>query len=243
MAASHYRGASLPETELSSWAASFAVALRFADGEYGPRGRHPHLAVFDTQALGNGVEVWHAPQLIGRGDHEYLAHGLISGEGYKAVAVADLEKAALRELRDGELAQEEVFAGSKSVARLFGEAFAMPVALALVTWVPRESWTGVVAILVEGAVAAGRWEEVERQGTLMRELTDYGHGRSVRQREFGERAEERERARVEEARVRESGDGDCEGIVEMEVKKKKSGKKGDDKGSGYDDAAKEYREP
>ncbi|KAF2804627.1 uncharacterized protein BDZ99DRAFT_149369 [Mytilinidion resinicola] len=250
MAVSHYGGGLLPETELSSWAASISVALSYARRE-----PSSHLAILDTKVLGSSVKVWHAPQLLDWGPHEYLAHGPIGGDGYKAVPVTALEAAGLRALgedpkeyeyllRDEQAGRHSppaklevsgpdvIFGACKQVAELYGRAFAMPVALALLAWVPRDwycydepsaedkavitrgltplatpqDWTESVAILVDDRVDTGGYLDVRRLMKLMQVLADRNHGKGVRQREMRERKRalgEAERNREQVENLRE----------------------------------------
>jgi hypothetical protein len=55
----------------------------------------PHVAVMDTHDLEDEVYVWHVTHLIGGGNHEYLAHGCIRGNGYRAASLHDLEQSGL----------------------------------------------------------------------------------------------------------------------------------------------------
>ncbi|KAF2805439.1 uncharacterized protein BDZ99DRAFT_539771 [Mytilinidion resinicola] len=210
MARFHYRGieafdrlgSPVPPTEFSSWAASLKAAFAYVRLT-----RDTYLAMIDTKVLGDGVKVWHVPHLLEdlaeAGDHEYLAHGIIRGAGYKAVALDRLNEAGLRSLTECSGSPEEILAGCKRVAGLFGDAVAMPLALALLTHIPRrwyqyaepsredldvileglkpleilEDWADTNSIVAEDGVNPGAYEDVERLTILMRVLTEYRYGK------------------------------------------------------------------
>lgn len=69
-------------TEFSSWAASIQIAFRFARGAH----KYCYISVIDTKGLVGKNVIFHVPSLeflVGHVakscDHEYLAHGVISG--------------------------------------------------------------------------------------------------------------------------------------------------------------------
>lgn len=94
MAHRHFRGDITVVTEFSSWAASLHLVLSYAFSM--PSEHNPHVAIMDCKALDRGVLVWHATHLIGLGEEEYLAHGVVRGKGYKAVSLKDLFDHGLR---------------------------------------------------------------------------------------------------------------------------------------------------
>jgi hypothetical protein len=57
-----------------------------------------HVAVMDTHDIEDEVLVWHVPQLLECGIHEYLAYGRIRGNGYSAVALVDSEQHGLEKI-------------------------------------------------------------------------------------------------------------------------------------------------
>ncbi|KAF2489258.1 hypothetical protein BU16DRAFT_544660 [Lophium mytilinum] len=210
MARYHYRGTKrsdwtgchVPLTEFSSWAASLEAALEYVELTAGT-----YLAMIDTKVLGDGVKIWHIPHLLPEleeaGDHEYLAHGVIRGVGYKAVALHRLYEAGLGSLKECSGSPEAILVACKRVAGLFGGGFAMPMALALLTHIPRwwygyaepcredldvileglkplevpEDWAETASIVVRNSINPGAYDDVERLTTLMRVLTEYRHGK------------------------------------------------------------------
>lgn len=73
-------------SELSSWASSIQVAYSFAKGSP----RNCHISIIDTRELADHNVILHVPSLnflLGSSayDHEYLAHGVITGPALKAV--------------------------------------------------------------------------------------------------------------------------------------------------------------
>lgn len=52
----------------------------------------------DTKNLEGEVLVWHCPDFLGYGDHEYLAYGCIRGVDYRAVSFHDLETHSILKL-------------------------------------------------------------------------------------------------------------------------------------------------
>ncbi|KAK5127996.1 hypothetical protein LTR85_005113 [Meristemomyces frigidus] len=85
MVASHLHGENVA-TQFSSWAASLQTAFTFDSGLPG----NCYVSIIDTKRLPNNV-ILHVPSmdfLLGESsacDHEYLAHGVISGPAHKAV--------------------------------------------------------------------------------------------------------------------------------------------------------------
>jgi hypothetical protein len=96
----HISMRSRPLTEFSSWSASLHAVLCY--GAYMSQHHDVYISVIDTQQLEN-VAVFNTGHLIGEleVEHrviEYLAHGCISGRGYKAVSLRDMEAAGLARL-------------------------------------------------------------------------------------------------------------------------------------------------
>lgn len=86
----HFHYSKTVESPFSSWAASLHLVLCYAQSM--PAHTDPHVAVMDTQALEGEVLVWHCPDLIGKGDHEFLVYGPIRGPGYRAVSLSTLKR-------------------------------------------------------------------------------------------------------------------------------------------------------
>ncbi|KAK3680368.1 hypothetical protein LTR37_021294 [Vermiconidia calcicola] len=85
--AEHLTSKSTVVSQFSSWASSLNVALGFSH----PIGKS-YISIIDTQMLGHRNVIIHVPALRravgvpdGAYDHEYLAHGIISGPAHKAV--------------------------------------------------------------------------------------------------------------------------------------------------------------
>jgi hypothetical protein len=57
-----------------------------------PADSNAHVAVLDHENLDGEVLIWWVPHLIRnvRGDHEYLAHGIVRGSGYTAVPLREM---------------------------------------------------------------------------------------------------------------------------------------------------------
>jgi hypothetical protein len=91
MAIAHLRN-KIVVSGYSSWAASLHLVLCYAMKLTERCSREVHVAVMDTLDLEDDVLVWHAPHLVGRFEHEYLAFGRIMGEGYQAVRFSDLKQ-------------------------------------------------------------------------------------------------------------------------------------------------------
>jgi hypothetical protein len=86
-------------TGFSPWAASLHLALcyaRFLKASF--QSNTVHVAVIDTQNLDDEVLVWHARDLLGEDNHEYLAFGRIKGNGYGAVSLDTLEEHSLKKI-------------------------------------------------------------------------------------------------------------------------------------------------
>lgn len=153
MAYAHYDGGQEPLSGFSSWAASLHLVINYALS----CGDDSFIAAMDTHKLDQQVLVWHVPHLIPEGNHEYLAHGIISGRGYTAVslqAILDHGFTNLypefsgqcygfgEELRDWMFCQPPKSWSSTElnqiqiIARLFGELYE-PVATALVCLRPQ----------------------------------------------------------------------------------------------------------
>lgn len=98
MVNAHFGGKKDIPSEFSSWSASLLMVLFFAKLEENKGHKGMHIAVIDIQRL-DGVLVWHVPHLTNdeheEGIHEYLAHGPISGPGYKAVSLQSLRNSGL----------------------------------------------------------------------------------------------------------------------------------------------------
>ncbi|KAF2681983.1 hypothetical protein K458DRAFT_456446 [Lentithecium fluviatile CBS 122367] len=158
MASAHYHGAHEPLLGFSSWAVSLHLVLCYAEHLAQTRGRNIHVAVIDRQALEGQVLIWHVPQLLNQGCHEYLAYGCIRRPGYKAVAYSAIVKKGLSILfpniksavrdRWGMLMRPTIFAKAAvtlsdvdlKVARDIGSLFGdldLPVTIALLNLVPR----------------------------------------------------------------------------------------------------------
>tara|TARA_R110002003_G_scaffold124_17_gene11337 strand:- start:2455 stop:3477 length:1023 start_codon:yes stop_codon:yes gene_type:complete len=93
MAELHYGGDRSIQSGFTSWAASLHLVLCYAK-HMNPKDE-PHVAVMDTHELEDKVYVWHVPHLIGGGNHEYLAHGCIRGNGYRAASLRKMEQSGL----------------------------------------------------------------------------------------------------------------------------------------------------
>ncbi|KAH7091588.1 hypothetical protein FB567DRAFT_589467 [Paraphoma chrysanthemicola] len=159
-------------SEFSSWSASLHLVLVYATSM--PVADDPHVAVMDTHQVGrdSGVRVWHTSQLFRFSyplsptlkNAEYLAHGQIRGNGYKAVPLQMLKECGMYELVLGlekynpistphfcefgyslraqtfqipiqSIADSDILM-AKGIATLFGELSA-PVAVALLCLRPR----------------------------------------------------------------------------------------------------------
>jgi hypothetical protein len=102
MASDHYNTRHNIASWFSSWAASIHLVLCYT--EYLKREHKTntvHVAVIDTHGIEDQVLVWHVPQLLGYGIHEYLAFGRVMGNGYRAVALVDLEQHSLEKIFPG----------------------------------------------------------------------------------------------------------------------------------------------
>jgi hypothetical protein len=153
-----------PGTLFSTWFSSLHLVLCYASVM--PTEERPHVAVLDRLSPNHEVLVWQAPDLIGHENFamQYLAYGRITGPGYTAVSLHDLNQHGLKsifpELRPSILGvinlREEMFKDSPSpakwdelqaigaIASLFGK-LAPPVAVALATLRPRPklTWEGI----------------------------------------------------------------------------------------------------
>ena len=119
MARTHYHGSKIVPTEFSSWASSLHLVLYYAKSM--PPEKNVHIAVLDSKILEPEVLVWHVPQLLGFGLHEYLAHGIVKSNGYTAVSFKDLVGHGLYDVFP-ELESLRLHWG-KSGCRLRGEMF------------------------------------------------------------------------------------------------------------------------
>jgi hypothetical protein len=91
MARTHYHDVDTP-SGFSSSAAYLHAVLCYAKFMKLHNLHDPHVAVMVTHDLDNEVLVWHGPHLgIGVKNHEYLAFGLITGNGYRNEADSTLE--------------------------------------------------------------------------------------------------------------------------------------------------------
>jgi hypothetical protein len=91
MAESHWNGEEDPATGFSSWAASLHSVLCYARSLEKSGKTSIHVAVMDRSQLDDEVLVWHVPHFIPHGNLEYLAFGIIRGNGYKAVSLRTLD--------------------------------------------------------------------------------------------------------------------------------------------------------
>jgi hypothetical protein len=155
----------------------------------------------DRLQLDGDVLVWHVPHLIDiNGNHEYLAHGRISGKGYKAVPFKVLKRHGLDVICPGlEAARQDSFGYTirssafddatcrvpllppylkyvREVASLY-DHLAIPFATALICIQPRP-WAGVK----ENSNYPGRWTNPPPE----RDLEDImvGLGEPVMEREW-----------------------------------------------------------
>jgi hypothetical protein len=156
MVEGHYNGATSPLTGFSSWAASLHLVLFYAQSMVDSGHKGIHVAVMDIKQLDELVLVWHVPQLLGYGAHEYLAYGPIRGKGYTAVpfdhmtGIIDVfpEIRAKPGNQFGDLVRDRMFSRAskrldvkdlppiRTIASLFGDLF-FPVAMALINLRPR----------------------------------------------------------------------------------------------------------
>jgi hypothetical protein len=156
MVEGHYNGATSPLTGFSSWAASLHLVLFYAQSMVDSGHKGIHVAVMDIKQLDELVLVWHVPQLLGYGAHEYLAYGPIRGKGYTAVPFDRMPEIfdVLPEIRTndgnsfGDLVRERMFSDAskrldvrnlppiRTIASLFGHLF-FPMAMALISLRPR----------------------------------------------------------------------------------------------------------
>lgn len=97
----HVYAETITDTEFSSWAASPRFVLRYALSH---QHHDAHIAIIDTEELSNSM--FHVPALDGilrpgkspvfRPYHEeYLVHGVVTGDSYKAVSLKSLLSAGL----------------------------------------------------------------------------------------------------------------------------------------------------
>ncbi|KAK6343297.1 hypothetical protein TWF730_010890 [Orbilia blumenaviensis] len=147
-------------SQFSSWAATFALVLQYGHSRASQGGL---ICVLDRYNLPKHTKVYHCPDMMRAGlcdspyDHEYLVHGPVEGEGFKAVPVqALLDLGLYTEIpcvqphsarywwgpipqRDWESLFPAKEFSEKQVKKLrkiadeFGEAFALPVLAAFVT--------------------------------------------------------------------------------------------------------------
>jgi hypothetical protein len=178
MAEQHWGWYTRIQTGFSSWAASLHLVLCYAK-HMNPQD-DPHVAVMDTHELEDEVYVWHVPHLIDRSNDEYLAHGCIRGNGYRAVSLRDLDQNGLRTLFPeatdpsrktdsfGFSLRSSMFCEGnwsiddgewvliQSIASLFGNLY-LPMATALLSLRPRawRDWptTGQEEVSIEDRVA------------------------------------------------------------------------------------------
>ncbi|KAI4645644.1 uncharacterized protein J4E79_010822 [Alternaria viburni] len=180
MAQAHFSADEDVLTEFSSWAASLHTVLCYAytcSLEYSD----VHVAVIDREKLDGEVRIWWVPHLLDpgeyHGEHEYLAHGCIRGEGYKAVPFRNLMDGGLcptvfpeltgwgkgRSPDFGDGLRDKMFGEElvgyydyqteriKQIGKLFGD-LALPVMLALLTLRPR--YLARASVLVNNAETA-----------------------------------------------------------------------------------------
>jgi len=157
MAVGHLTGAH-NSTELSSWASSLAFALSYAWRNFcrtglGNAQDAVHISIIDTKA----VQVFYTPSLAflhagaEKYDHEYLAHGVITGTAHKAmplqcftdVTTIDPFRGYIRS--SGEEAVMKIRSASmrrgRQIGDQYGEEFALPMCLAFVCRKRRDvSW-------------------------------------------------------------------------------------------------------
>ncbi|KAE9969559.1 hypothetical protein BLS_001602 [Venturia inaequalis] len=160
----HLHGKNPLQSEFSSWAASFSVAIDFWSRQKDPQAR---ISVIDTRKYPE-TAIYHVPNLqeIGLFEdeyiHEYLVHGVVeggSGSGYKSIswtetinndfdtliidthenyAMFDLIKPVSQDQTISPLTQKEIQAAFR-IASKFGPEFIIPVVASLLSHKPR-SW-------------------------------------------------------------------------------------------------------
>jgi hypothetical protein len=93
----HWYGKRTPLTSFSSWTASIHMVMCIAGEMNRSSEKDVHVAIIDTKKLNScnnePVRIWHVPDLLcylGNGTDEFLAYGIIRGDGYKAVSFAKL---------------------------------------------------------------------------------------------------------------------------------------------------------
>ncbi|KAK4971209.1 hypothetical protein LTR66_001725 [Elasticomyces elasticus] len=134
----HLYGSEVP-TEFSSWSGSIATAL-----DYTGFAANSHLAIIDTDQFikwNQAVPIFYVPYLLAARDanprpkshdiwdHEFLAHGVIEGNGLAVANIKDLWEAGLdavynRPLLKGALTEDEV-ASCKKLALNFNKDWAV----------------------------------------------------------------------------------------------------------------------
>jgi hypothetical protein len=94
MTSSHLCGTNYIRTEFSSWSYSPCFAFYYAHQR--SRSDTVHVAIIDTEELVKTNPTFHVPvlgEILGKGcryEEEYLVHGVVKGQYYKAVAYREL---------------------------------------------------------------------------------------------------------------------------------------------------------
>lgn len=146
------------DTEFSSWASSLQVAISFA---YRTPANRYYISIIDTTELKENP-IYHVPLLVNilgakrfpySYPHEYLAHGVISGEAHKAIPMQHLMEigipnyvgmrtpmplcTAKQWARQNEITLRE-YDDAQRVAKLYGTKFGTAVMIAILTLKQRD---------------------------------------------------------------------------------------------------------
>lgn len=193
----HLGGSHSIQTEFSSWSHSPYFAFYYAHqrSQFGT----VHVAIIDTEELAKTNPAFHVPvlgKILGEGYHyeeEYLVHGLIEGQFYKAVAFRKLCDLGLLERLPGlnrcnidpfeawsirALPGEEVdyttdeLRQLRKIALTYGEYFSLPMAIVLFCCKKRPGyWSKLSASDLETIIKVlGGWKEIPQDWCSSRSL-------------------------------------------------------------------------
>ena len=215
-------------TEFSSWTASISYAMDmkcFAKRVYRA---NTYISIIDTKALPVN-QIFHVPSLefLAPGvfkpyDHEYLAHGVITGSAHRAVLLKDFHAAvwnygpSARHIQTCRPIPKEMIVNARFVGQHYGNDFALPIMLALICVARREAqlfdieseqfnavWQGIAGLrvpedwskaktIMEDIVTTQGWHDIKQFIQLMRAV---GH-KKAHATEPGDKSLERAMAKL-----------------------------------------------
>ena len=151
MATSHLTACSYSETEFSSWAASPSFVVDYGQrlvedpsrsNAHGILG-NVHISIIDTHQLWETNQIFYVPKLdcfeySGPWEvcpEEYLAHGVITGPGHRALPLASFSPTFCNIggytcLPDTVPFDDSVVNAARALARKYGSTFELPMTLA-----------------------------------------------------------------------------------------------------------------